>query len=232
MMEVAMYNENCSALLVLGIISLFLCSCKDEKPNEPIQLGGPCPGIPTVTYEGKVYNTVQIGSQCWLKENLDVGTRIDLNDDQTNNGMIEKYCYDNADANCGTYGGLYQWDEAMQYSTTEGAQGICPPGWHIPTLEEFQTLVITVGSSNALKAVGQGTESGAGTNSSGFSALLAGYRKRDSSFSYLEGGTGFLISTESSENCAWVPVIHSDHNDVFFDCYYKDIGFSIRCIKD
>lgn len=68
----------------------------------------PCPGTPTVSYGGKTYNTVQIDSQCWLKENLDVGTRIDGDHNATNNSVIEKYCYDNDTANCTTYGGLYQ----------------------------------------------------------------------------------------------------------------------------
>ena len=65
----------------------------------------------------------------------------------------------------------------MNYFTTEGAQGICPSGWHIPTLSEFEDLRDAVyGDGNALKAIDQGEEAGAGTNTSGFSALLAGHR--------------------------------------------------------
>ena len=72
---------------------------------------------------------------------------------------------------------MYQWNEAMQYDTTQGVQGICPPGWHIPTMAEFETLSLTVGGDgNALKANGQGAGWGAGTNTSGFSARLAGFR--------------------------------------------------------
>ena len=138
-----------------------------------------CPGIPTVEYEGKIYHTVQIGTQCWLRENLDIGTMILGIQDQSNNGLIEKSCYNNNPNNCNTFGGLYQWYEAMQYDTTTGSRGICPPGWHIPTLYEFWTLRNAVwwfGMGNALKAVGQGSGDGAGTNTSGFSALLAGMR--------------------------------------------------------
>jgi uncharacterized protein (TIGR02145 family) len=76
----------------------------------------PCPGTPTVEYAGKTYNTVQIGSQCWLKENLDVGTMIPGSLEQKNNGTIEKYCYNDSIENCTTYGGLYQWAEAMEYA--------------------------------------------------------------------------------------------------------------------
>ncbi|MBK7631804.1 MAG: hypothetical protein IPJ23_14080 [Ignavibacteriales bacterium] len=85
-----------------------------------------------IIYEGKTYGTVLIGTQCWMKENLNVGTMIQGNSNQSNNGVKEKYCYNNDTANCSIYGGLYQWNEAMQYVTTEGARGICPEGW-IPT---------------------------------------------------------------------------------------------------
>jgi len=55
-------------------------------------------------------------------------------------GTIEKYCYGDDEANCTTDGGFYQWDEAMQYTETEGTQGICPADWHIPTDAEQNTL--------------------------------------------------------------------------------------------
>ena len=72
--------------------------------------------------DSKSYTTVQIGSQCWMAENLNIGTRIDGSNDQSQQTpeVIEKYCYDDNTTNCNTYGGLYQWDEMMQYVTTEG----------------------------------------------------------------------------------------------------------------
>jgi len=100
----------------------------------------PCPETPTVDYEGQLYNTVQIFSQCWLKENLNVGTKITGYHDMTNNGILEKYCYNNSTDHCTQYGGLYQWLEVMQYVTVQGSRGICPIGWHIPTDEEFKIL--------------------------------------------------------------------------------------------
>src|ERR1035437_8781265 len=154
----------------LLLFSILFCSSSYSQIST-------CPGLATVVYAGKTYNTVRIGDQCWLKENLDVGTRINGSANQTNNSVIEKYCYNDDPANCTTYGGLYQWNEAMQYVTTQGTQGICPPGWHVPTLAEFQTLGTTESNNgNALKAIGQGTGGGAGTNTSGFSALLGGGR--------------------------------------------------------
>ena len=92
--------------------------------------GLPCGCVAPVTFEGYTYPTVQIGIQCWFRENLKAGTMINVNTGghlQTDNGIIEKYCYDNNPANCDTYGGLYEWNEAMQYVTEDGAQGVCPP---------------------------------------------------------------------------------------------------------
>ncbi len=195
--------------------------------------GSSCVGTPTVTYAGKTYNTVQIGTQCWLKENLDVGSMINGNQNPSNNSTIEKYCYNNDVNNCSTYGGLYQWNEAMAYSTTPGTKGICPDGWHIPTLAEFQTLGTAVSNNgNALKAVGQGTGSGAGTNVSGFSALLAGYRNNNSNFNNLGNNTDFWSSTENNTNNAYNMNLNNNDSNINFNNNNKENGFSVRCLKD
>ncbi len=90
--------------------------------------GVPCPGMPSVTdiRDGKVYPTVQIGTQCWLQKNLNAGTRIDASRAQ-NPADLEKYCYNDLEANCETYGGLYQWDEMMQGAATPGVQCLFRP---------------------------------------------------------------------------------------------------------
>lgn len=131
-------------------------------------IGTPCPGVSSITYAGKTYNTVLIGNQCWLKENLDIGTMIEASANQTNNGAIEKYCYYNDPSICSMFGGLYTWDEAMQYSTAVKARGVCPEGWHIPSAFEITELRNFVNNnSSPLKM--------SGTNYTGFSALLTGY---------------------------------------------------------
>lgn len=187
-------------------------------------------------YEGKYYRTVQIGTRCWFKENLNIGTRINKSSDQTDNSTIEKYCYNNDEANCNVYGGLYQWNEAMQYITTEGTQGICPTGWHIPTKLELETLNETVGgSSNALKLVGQGSNGGAGINTSGFSALLAGYRLIDfgyASFTGLSGIAYFWSSKEFDSTGSRYLSLDFNSDNVTFNPKWKTYGFSIRCLKD
>jgi uncharacterized protein (TIGR02145 family) len=205
----------------------------------------PCPGTPTVTYAGKTYNTVLIGTQCWLRENLNVGTRINGSSDQTNNNIIEKYCYNDDENNCTTYGGLYQWAEAVQYQNganntsstnpafTGNVQGICPSGWHIPTQAEFQTLETAVNNDgNSLKAVGQGTGPGAGTNTNGFSALFAGTRGGGSGFYGLGDGTYFWSSTECYINFTYFMGLAYGPSDVNLYYYTKQGGFSVRCCKD
>lgn len=100
----------------------------------------PCPGTPTVEYEGQTYNTVQIMSQCWLKENLNVGKFINAPQQPTDNDTIEKYCLGNIEDYCDMVGGLYFWNELMKYTNQTGGQGICPEGWHIPTDLEWMIL--------------------------------------------------------------------------------------------
>lgn len=221
---------------------------------EPI-LGQPCPEIPTVTYEGQTYNTVLIGDQCWLRDNLNVGTKINSQSgeyQQTDNGMIEKYCYNNDEANCAIYGGLYEWPEAMQYLTTEGAQGICPAGWHIPTDNEWKILEGTVDSQYGvgdlewdqtgwrgydaggnLKEVGtthwNSPNTGA-TNASGFTGLPGGGYG-----GYFDGvgGSGYCwTSSEYDYECAWYRSLIYLSPEVGRYIYGKAFGFSVRCLKD
>ncbi|MFA5644630.1 MAG: FISUMP domain-containing protein [Patescibacteria group bacterium] len=94
----------------------------------------------TISYEGESYPSVQIGTQCWLAKDLNVGNMVAGSVEQSNNSIIEKYCYDGLETNCDKYGGLYQWDEMMQYSLDPGIRGICPSGWHIPTDGEWTQL--------------------------------------------------------------------------------------------
>jgi uncharacterized protein (TIGR02145 family) len=193
-----------------------------------------CAGTQTVTYAGKTYNTIGIGFQCWLRENLNVGSMIQGYQNPSNNGYIEKYCYNNNGYNCDIYGGLYNWNEAMQYVTTPGTKGICPPGWHIPTVSEFQTLASAVGGDgNALKAVGQGSGSGVGTNMSGFGALLGGfYIKSSGSFNSLGNNANFISSIENSQEIFSFMRLPEHNNSIVFDVTYKSNGHSVRCLKD
>ncbi len=233
------------------LLSLFTITSFAQTYNVKIYSGGeavfsPTTAIDSITFESflcgskvlwgdELYPTVLIGSQCWFAKNLNVGTMINSTYpggfQQTDNGIIEKYCYGNNAANCDTYGGLYEWNEAMQYSTTPGTRGICPPGWHIPTVAEFQTLSSSVGGDgNTLKAVGQGTGGGEGTNSSGFSALLAGSRYFDGgNFTALGLNAVFWSSTNAFNN--FYLHSHLSNIDITSDGTPEN-GLSVRCVMD
>jgi uncharacterized protein (TIGR02145 family) len=186
-----------------------------------------------IWYGGKWYYSVQIGSQCWLKSNLNIGNRINGTVDQTDNGVIEKYCYGDDESNCETFGGLYQWREAMQYDWDEGTQGICPNGWHIPTWGELNTLDYNVGhDGNSLKAIGQGTGAGAGTNTSKFSALLAGQQSYGS-YSTIGSRGKFWSSSHSTVDYAYYINLFDFNNNIDIDFVeWNFYALSIRCIKN
>jgi uncharacterized protein (TIGR02145 family) len=203
------------------------------------QSGEPCPGIPTVTYEGQVYNTVLIGNQCWFKENLNVGTMINSYENMSDDGVIEKYCYNNDPAYCETYGGLYQWNEMMEYTTIPGVQGICPAGWHLPTDEEWATLTDFLGGESV--AGGKMKETGTthwsspntgATNGSGFTALPGGYRYTTGSFSWLGSKGYFWSSSEFSTSFAWRRGLSYYNDDVTRYSSSKSYGLCSRCLQD
>ena len=184
-------------------------------------------------YGGETYQTVSIGSQCWFQKNLNIGIRTDLSSGQIDNSIIEKYCYNDLDANCVTYGGLYQWNEAMQYSIIEGSQGICPNGWHIPTYTELQTLASVVNNDgNKLKALGQGTGSGSGTNTSGFSALLAGISSSGVGFFSLSNSAYIWSSTEQETIYAYALFLYFTNSGPGWPYTDQAHGFSVRCLKN
>ncbi|OYT14512.1 MAG: hypothetical protein B7C24_17935 [Bacteroidetes bacterium 4572_77] len=200
-----------------------------------------------VNYAEQVYHTVRIGNQCWMQENLNIGTRININQKMQDNSFFEKYCYDNNEINCDIYGGLYQWDEMMQYSTQESAQGICPNGWHIPSDNEWKEMEIFLGmkqrkanntgwrgadEGETLKSTSGRNNNGYGTNSSGFNALLGGCRNITGSFSHL-GRLGYWwSSTENSGSHAWYRSLGIDYSQVHRYDHYKSNGRSIRCLKN
>ena len=215
--------------------------------------------------DGNIYNTVQIGTQCWLKQNLNVGTMLCADQpgattcatNQTNNGKIEKYCYNNLPSNCDTYGGLYQWNETMGYASTcngtgtppndkctSPVQGICPPGWHIPSHYELTTLERAVCDSSTCttdfpydttttgwRGTNEGTKLKVG-GGSGFEGLLGGYRSTDSSFHALSSLGYFWSSSQGSSTDAWYRELKSGYTTV--NRYYsnKAYGCSVRCLKD
>lgn len=190
----------------------------------------------------KVYATVLIGTQCWMAQNLNVGNRIDGSSDQADNSTLEKYCYNDSEGNCDVYGGLYQWNEMMQYSTTPGVQGICPTGWHLPTDAEWSVLATYLGGESVAgsKMKETGTTHWAppnndATNSSGFTALAGGLRATEGTFGWfrellIDGN--WWSSSEQNPSNSWFWSASYNYAPVFRNPFPKGFGFSVRCIRN
>ncbi|MDT8394486.1 MAG: fibrobacter succinogenes major paralogous domain-containing protein [Bacteroidales bacterium] len=226
--------------LILSIVTLILfsiilinSSCKkDEKENS----------TSSFTYKGQTYNTVLIGSQVWMKENLNYATG-------------NSWCYDEDPANCASYGRLYDWatimnGEASSNSVPSGVQGICPPGWHVPSDEEWKILEGTVDSQygvgdpewndtvlrgfdvgKRLKSV-LGWPENTGTDAYGFSALPGGDRNGFGNFYSIGRYADFWSSTEHNYYYAWARSLYYNNDEASRYDNYKAYGFSLRCVKD
>ncbi len=213
------------------------------NPNDAL----PCQGAATVTdHEGNVYNTVQIGNQCWTRENMrcttspSTGTTILEYPASSYSYTGKKAYYVNGSAeNSSTYGLLYNWNAAMDTFNTvygetstdtnynhtvdvtfsDSRRGICPSGWHVPNKAEWSQLNDYVESQN--KELFTFSES----NPTGFSVLLAGVYDQD----YAEFGYNarFWTTAQSSPRKAcsfW---------SVGFCCTTtKFVGVPVRCLRD
>ncbi|MBD3310882.1 MAG: hypothetical protein GF349_00060 [Candidatus Magasanikbacteria bacterium] len=195
-------------------------------------------------YQGQSYGTLQIGSQCWMAENINIGTMINSSQAQTDNNIIEKYCLENNETNCNNFGGLYRWDESMNYSNISGSRGICPVGWHIPTDEEWKILEEQEGMCEGL---GPGPEGELcsddvgfrGTNqgellkvggASNFNAVANGFT--DLSGLFGNPAISFYWSSRSSLVGNWVRKFVSNIPTIHRLSLEGDYGSYIRCIKD
>jgi uncharacterized protein (TIGR02145 family) len=233
-----------------------------ELTNSPFEIDPPflikknpsyCVGTPTipyVVYENQVYHTIPIGNKCWLQENLNVGDKIYGNTEQMNNSLIEKYCFADSELNCEKYGGLYQWAEALQYKNNATntshpsvpfsgyVRGICPEKWHIPEYH-FSEMGGSLGNSNdgnKLKAIGEGTPPGAGTNTTGFSALLSGWRNSTGSSALFtqQNIWTFFLTTYLAPNPSNTYGRHVNYNtsNFWMSDGAKKNGISVRCLHD
>ncbi len=197
----------------------------------------------TDSRDGKTYNTVQIGTQCWMAQNLNIGTKIDSSSNQTNNSTIEKYCNNDLESNCNIYGGFYQWNEMMQYVTTPGVKGICPTGWHIPTDAQWTIVTTFLGGTSIAggKMKSTGTiEAGTGlwlspntgTNESGFTAFPAGFRDSFGSF-FFPGFIGlWWSSSETNTNIVWGRWMFCYSSNIQRVEDEKASGYSVRCLRN
>ena len=190
--------------------------------------------------EGNTYETVEIGGLCWTKENMKSKTYAD------GSAIAKAMIYNSSmhpdtNANLATYGRLYTWFSAV--NVPEGSsskptrnadgfvQGICPDGWHIPTVGEMNKL--NTNSTESLRSVELWLQPNNNTNSTGFSSLPAGYYSNTTNrFEVLLGYTYYWSDSSSTPEFA----IAGDVN------YYCDVakneqkttgdGVSVRCVKD
>jgi uncharacterized protein (TIGR02145 family) len=192
---------------------------------------------------GGTYSVVEIGGQCWMQENIDVDPAGSIaHDGSTDTGWYGYYSTTYQAAGEGT---LLQWSAAMNGATTERAQGVCPTDWHIPSDCEWMYLENSLGMTIAEQqgtgfrdsgSVGSKlstfTNNGTGTNSSGFTALLAGVRFTNGAFNS-RGTLGYWwSSSEASATNAHYRVLGSSQAGVHRDGINKAVGFSVRCLKD
>ena len=223
----------------------------------------PCPGTPTVTdVDGNVYNTVQIGNQCWMKENLRTtrysdGTNIPLGSD-TSTTTGYRYDYTNSAISFEQRGYLYNWKAVMRNSISSetnpsGVQGICPTGWHVPSDAEWTQLTDYVGSQNAYRCGGSSyaiakalasntgwtTYSGTcavGNNQSTNNAIGFGALPAGNYYSYGYYFSGdyapFWSATEASSGTAWNRYLYYDVASVSRYGNIKSFGYSVRCLSD
>ncbi len=191
-------------------------------------------------YEGNTYNTVKIGNQCWLRENL---KSTKLNDSTSIPNVISggttwaglttpAYCWYNNDyATYGSvYGALYNW-----YTVNTGK--LCPLGWHVPSDAEWTQLSDYLGgegiAGGKLKEAGtthwNSPNTGA-TNTSGFTALPGGGQLYD--FGQLGDLGNWWASNSLDIENAWTIDLRSYNSEILIDGNIKKIGFSVRCVKD
>ena len=179
--------------------------------------------------------SVKIGSQVWMTENLNVdhyrnGDSIPEVKSQSEwrNLKTGAWCYYKNDTDNGKkYGKLYNW------FAVNDPRGLAPKGWHIPTRNELLDLQSAINdNSNKLKKIDEGSGLGVGTNLSGFSALLSGYRGYYGYFYYLGYDSYLWSSSEGLTPFASSMYIYGSGSYLFFYDFDKVYGFSVRCIKD
>jgi len=203
----------------------------------PLTVRGPNPacGSSLTDYrDGTSYRTSLIAGKCWMMENLRYGSTLTpATKAQTDNCTTERYCL-SSDANCTTYGGLYQWDELIQYGQTDGPdyQGVCPPGWHIPSSLDWQNLINNAGG-NGLAA---GPLTDLNLIPEGFETLLKGVYYMNSTWAFtvndLPTATMFWTSTPGSGSRIITRSMNNQNPSVSLYESSKANAFPVRCIKD
>lgn len=164
--------------------------------------------------DGQKYKIVTIGSQVWMAQNLNYETG-------------RSWCYADDYTNCKKYGRLYDWKDAVE---------VCPSGWHLPSSKEFEMLRTFVGGAIsgglALKSTTDWADGNNGVNTSGFKAFPAGFRNYNGNFYDESLRAFFWSSTEYLGRYAYSFSLRNDKDNASLMDDDKDLGFSVRCLKD
>ena len=229
-----------------GILFGAVAACdKSDDPTREIQSAG------TVTdADGNEYNTVIIGKQVWMVENLKTTTYNDgtpipnVTDNVWGQLSTGAYCnYDNLESNAEIYGRLYNW-----YAVNTGK--LAPKGWHVPTIDDWNILKEFVAanpgsSGNEAKALASKTNWATSTNvgaigkdltinnSSGFTALPGGYRHYYGLFQN-NGSIGVWWSSTYIDYAPYLLSLGSNTSDFTSSSIVNEEvwGHSVRCVRD
>lgn len=234
-------------ILVVGFILLLSTSCDKEVINDLIE----STNVFMDFRDNNVYQFVTIGNQVWMVQNLKYLPRLN-GLDKHSNAEPHYYVYDYKGAdieevkqtkNYITHGVLYNWSAAMAGAKSSNknpsrVQGVCPKGWHLPSINEWNELINYLGGKE--KAGGILKESGnkhwkipniGGTDEAGFTALPSGEFFRGD-FDYQGDIACWWSSTESDVDNSWCMLIHNDKSTAEDVNDVKDGGFSVRCVRD
>jgi uncharacterized protein (TIGR02145 family) len=222
-----MAMKNMTTFLIVMMTMVFVVTGCVRDPNPEF-------GEMNDARDGQTYQTVKLGEQTWLAQDLNYET-------------ANSWCYKDDPANCDVYGRLYDWEAAMD---------ACPDGWHLATDEEWSTLVKYLDpradpeadmeeshiAGGMMKATGT-KEDGTGlwrrpntgaTNVSGFSALPSGSRFNSGFFNMQGQHVMFWTATEYDATHAWTRMLDYGQSGIFRDdqAITKAFGIAVRCIKD
>ena len=195
----------------------------------------------TLNKEDSLLESIKIGTQIWTTKNLDVSTY--RNGDTIRHARTPEewqdaaskgegaWCYYNNDPKNGEiYGKLYNWH------AVKNSRILAPSGYHIPSDLEWSLLTEYLGGEEIagfkMKNTSGWYDNGNGDNSSGFNGLPGGYCGSSGNFNDITGYGNFWSSSEYDTNYAWFRYLYANYTKVFRDYLDKNIGLSVRCIKD
>lgn len=167
---------------------------------------------------------------CWMVTNLHWGTTISEAQPQTDNCLVERYCQP-SDPSCDLYGSYFQWDELMQYQSTPGwNKGVCPPGWHVASAQDWQDLI----------DANQGNGQASGNlreyiNDHSFHALLIGILYLNSTWAFTPSdnpAAGMFWTSDLSGNKAIARGLNNINPSISIYESSKANAFPVRCVKD